>query len=597
MASLVTPMRYAVLNSIGWEEKILDNISVGGYPPPVYYSDRDMAIAEDGTVYVSHVFNGFSLFKSTGGPFQELLHITPANYRTSQIEVESSGRLHMAYNDQYSTYPPLSSCQFPDDTRDIRMKLTATGRPRFIFAGLGYGLQPIQYGELNDGELVSEPVPFVVAGNVLYPFVPFLLGDEDRPYIFAWYPSSTNRAYMDLRLVAKLPPPPPLSASTRTASSIRWEWPAATSSTMRGFRVRRSADNADLSGILPATATGWTQDGLGPNTGVSAYLETLYPGFVLPSTGITAYSAPFAPKNIRLARSESGGLSATWSANGNGAGSSYRLDFQGADGGRLSAVTDSSSHVYPLLSLQSPFGLNVTALAGDGTETPLARIESVTTDGHRTRMVFVVEDLTVETTLTPVAGFAHPVFAAGPANEFSPNTDPLFTPTGRGFQLEMDRPLPSGQYGSLSVVYPTNWLAGAPAGPVVLARYDSDRGVWIPLPTRQDGQRLTAPVDGFGTFQAMVRSPLPAADTVKAYPNPFHIGEGNSLVLRDVSTQSQVRVMTLNGQLIRTLSGNEAGLAEWDGRDSDGVLVESGVYIVQVTQNGTTKKLKVIVEQ
>ena len=76
------------------------------------------------------------------------------------------------------------------------MKLSATGRPRFNFTVTGDGLRPLQYAELNDGELVSETVPFVVAGSNNYPISSFLLGDEDRPYIFSGYPSPTNRELM-----------------------------------------------------------------------------------------------------------------------------------------------------------------------------------------------------------------------------------------------------------------------------------------------------------------------------------------------------------------------------------------------------------------
>ncbi len=65
--------------------------------------------------------------------------------------------------------------------------------------------------------------------------------------------------------------------------------------------------------------------------------------------------------------------------------------------------------------------------------------------------------------------------------------------------------------------------------------------------------------------------------------------------------ESQVKILTANGQLIRTLNPDnfnevKGGVAEWDGRNLDGRLVSTGVYLYLITnQEGQQKAGKVMV--
>jgi hypothetical protein len=160
----------------------------------------------------------------------------------------------------------------------------------------------------------------------------------------------------------------------------------------------------------------------------------------------------------------------------------------------------------------------------------------------------------------------------------------------------MDHPLPENQSATVAVNYPIGWLDSP--SPLVLARFNTERAVWVPLPTRQEGQRLIATVDGFGLFQVMARSGNNLTiSNVTAYPNPFRPGNGNTLTLKNLPPDGRAKIMTLNGQLVRSMTGNETGLTQWDGLTDDGIPVNSGVYVLAIEQNGAIEKLKVIVEQ
>jgi hypothetical protein len=79
-------------------------------------------------------------------------------------------------------------------------------------------------------------------------------------------------------------------------------------------------------------------------------------------------------------------------------------------------------------------------------------------------------------------------------------------------------------------------------------------------------------------------------------PNPFR--GSTSLQLEMPSTShASIRVYDVSGRLVRTLvdGGLDAGIHEigWDGRDTNGQLVASGVYLVrmQAAQFGATRKI------
>ena len=244
-----------------------------------------------------------------------------------------------------------------------------------------------------------------------------------------------------------------------------------------------------------------------------------------------------------------------------------------------------------------PYAMNIAVISSDGSEVPMAAVESVSSDSAQTRMSFAVNGSTVDAALFPTEGHTPPVLAAAPVFQFPGNNDRSLTPTGRGFQLEMDHPLPEDQHATVSVAYPADWLGSPLPGPFVLALYDSARDSWTPLPTRQNGRRLTADASGFGIFQVMGRGGAADLGKMTAYPNPFRPSDGGTVVLREVPSDAHVNVFALDGRLIRTLSGQETGLAEWDGRDEAGGIVKSGVYVIALKRNGETKKMKVIVER
>ncbi len=77
-----------------------------------------------------------------------------------------------------------------------------------------------------------------------------------------------------------------------------------------------------------------------------------------------------------------------------------------------------------------------------------------------------------------------------------------------------------------------------------------------------------------------------------AYPNPFvpTRGQITEISLPPEVTASTIRILNMRGRLVRTLRDE----VRWDGRDDQGRMCESGVYLFQVDASGMRKNGKVV---
>ena len=98
-------------------------------------------------------------------------------------------------------------------------------------------------------------------------------------------------------------------------------------------------------------------------------------------------------------------------------------------------------------------------------------------------------------------------------------------------------------------------------------------------------------------------TPLPDLNKVKVGPNPLILGgkENSYLYFRNLTGNSQIKILTTTGRLVKTLGGGANGdilgsFAQWDGRNEDGRLVSSGVYLYMVSdENGNSNAGKFVV--
>jgi ligand-binding sensor domain-containing protein len=86
-------------------------------------------------------------------------------------------------------------------------------------------------------------------------------------------------------------------------------------------------------------------------------------------------------------------------------------------------------------------------------------------------------------------------------------------------------------------------------------------------------------------------------------PNPFVLEEDrdNLFSFFNLVANSEIKILTINGQLVRALdpknfSENKGAMAQWDGRTEEGKFVSSGVYLYLMSnEEGQSKAGKVLV--
>lgn len=86
---------------------------------------------------------------------------------------------------------------------------------------------------------------------------------------------------------------------------------------------------------------------------------------------------------------------------------------------------------------------------------------------------------------------------------------------------------------------------------------------------------------GLTSFDTPAIVPVENFNGLKIYPNPLIIKDGNQIVTIDgLIRDTDIKIVTASGKLIREFSSPGGRIALWDGKDDNGELVNSGVYII-----------------
>lgn len=179
------------------------------------------------------------------------------------------------------------------------------------------------------------------------------------------------------------------------------------------------------------------------------------------------------------------------------------------------------------------------------------------------------------------------------------------TPTGvyveivPGTDQKLQKPL------RLAMPYRVSDVANLTASRLVIARYDEARAVWAPYHADLDAaNRLaTANIDHlslFGLFQGAAATD--GVDGAKVYPNPFLPARGHAVQrFSNLPASATIKIHTIEGELVRELTADAAGLADWDGRNGAGQRLASGVYLAHVRGSSGGRPddriLKVIIQK
>lgn len=104
---------------------------------------------------------------------------------------------------------------------------------------------------------------------------------------------------------------------------------------------------------------------------------------------------------------------------------------------------------------------------------------------------------------------------------------------------------------------------------------------------------------GLAMIQTYSMKPKESYDELLIYPNPFILdGNNNTVFIDGLIKNSYIKILDVNGNLIKNIKAPGGRIASWDGRDIDGRLVASGIYIIiaydEEANNVATTKIAVI---
>jgi len=86
---------------------------------------------------------------------------------------------------------------------------------------------------------------------------------------------------------------------------------------------------------------------------------------------------------------------------------------------------------------------------------------------------------------------------------------------------------------------------------------------------------------GLTAFYTTALAPNTSFTSIATYPSPFKIGKTSALLTIDgLIKDSEIKILTISGNLIRRFSSPGGKIAYWDGKNDDGKLVNSGVYLI-----------------
>lgn len=93
--------------------------------------------------------------------------------------------------------------------------------------------------------------------------------------------------------------------------------------------------------------------------------------------------------------------------------------------------------------------------------------------------------------------------------------------------------------------------------------------------------------NGLSSLTTTSVAPLVSFEELSVSPNPFRLPSPRMLQIDGLVRDSNIKILTIDGRLVREFPAPGGRIAFWDGRDETGALVSSGIYIiVAFSENG-----------
>jgi ligand-binding sensor domain-containing protein len=85
---------------------------------------------------------------------------------------------------------------------------------------------------------------------------------------------------------------------------------------------------------------------------------------------------------------------------------------------------------------------------------------------------------------------------------------------------------------------------------------------------------------GLASLNTPAVAPKAQFDKLSVYPNPYLVPNGSLLTVDGLVANSSLKILTIDGRLVREVKTPGGRIGFWDGRDDRGNVVASGIYVI-----------------
>lgn len=126
----------------------------------------------------------------------------------------------------------------------------------------------------------------------------------------------------------------------------------------------------------------------------------------------------------------------------------------------------------------------------------------------------------------------------------------------------------------------------SPDGSTILAQYNITNSPLLTnsvssiAPDSKSGKIYFGSSKGLHSYKSVAVEPPADCDRITAGPNPYLVPNEVNLRIDGFVEGSTVKILTISGTLVTEFESPGGRVAEWDGRDQNGNLVATGIYII-----------------
>ncbi len=428
--------------------------------------------------------------------------------------------------------------------------------------------------------------------------------------------NGSSSSYTSLGSTATLANVPAVSVFDSVATdTIRANW-GANSNPIGSIYTTQIDDDSAFGSINAASstvATSATFASLTPNTTYYARVKAknyndIDTTFVTLASTVTLANVPL---NFTITQVFLTSVAFSWAGNGNSSGTIYRLGYWQRTG--ATTTVDASGLNYNLTGLEpaATYYFRLQAKNGSGVLTDFSSTLSTTTSVSTQASGTTGPDAPITLTFYPPPGevtiqlpartFDESVAITVQTPSACPATNPSnsYTRTNVCIDVALDKSLTPAKEATMTLSYRNSDVAGLDKTKLVIARFDSAKNVWVPLISTPDpaNNKVTCATNHFSTFEIMQLNPFGNLDQVLVFPNPVRPSRGQKLTFSKLPASAAIQIFTYAGELVRNMTTDASGLAQWDARNNYGEDVASGVYVVLLKGSGGKRKILVGVER